>query len=239
MSSGLTRNKKIAIIAATYALLAATCVLFPGALSIASTMINSDIPTESKPIPIAGARALPLGTSVTVEGSVTVPSGAFKSSISDEGFAIQDASGGIYVHMTENLGLRVRERVRVTGKLDESNGALTVAPAGANSVEALGRSSVVQPRRISTGKINETTEGLLVKVRGKITRPVGDDPPYGFRFFINDGSGEIQIYVSASTEINDQGLRPGSRVEVIGLSGQYKDHYEVEPRFQADISLKR
>lgn len=44
--------------------------------------------------PISVARTLPAGTVVTVEGSVTVPSGDFASSTFDQGFALQDETGG-------------------------------------------------------------------------------------------------------------------------------------------------
>ena len=193
--------------------------------------------TEPKPVSIAGARALPSGTIVTVEGVITVPPGAFKSSLSDEGFAIQDNSGGIYVSMRANTGLRLRERVLVTGRLGDSNGLLTIAPTHASSVRAQGRGQKVRPELTGTGKVGEMTEGLLLKVRGTITRAVVNDPPYGFRVFLNDGSGEVQVYVSASTGIDQRGLQPGARAEVTGFGGQYKDHYEVNPRFSSDIRL--
>lgn len=185
----------------------------------------------------AAARRLPTGTVVTVEGVVTVPSGTFKSSISDEGFAFQDRSGGFYVRMQTNLGLRLGQRVRVTGKLDENNELLALVPAGADAIKVLDRAAQVKPESMATGKINETTEGRLVKVTGKITRAVVADLPYGYRLFLDDGSGEIQVYVSASAQIDLSHLQPGQRVSATGLSGQYKDHYEVEPRFPADIEL--
>ena len=193
--------------------------------------------TKTKPIPIAEARRLPLGTTLTIEGSVTVPSGAFKASVADEGFAVQDSSGGIYVSMSTSLGLRVRQRVRVTGKLAESLGLLVIVPAGVQAIEARGRGPEVTPENISTGKIGETTEGRLVKVRGMLTREVTGDLPYGFRLFLNDGSGEVQVFVSASTKIDVSKLQMGQRVRVTGFSGQYKDHYEVSPRYPSDIGL--
>ena len=58
--------------------------------------INSGSP-DPKTIPIAEARSLPLGTIVTIDGVVTVPSGAFSSSTFDQGFAIQDRTGGMSV----------------------------------------------------------------------------------------------------------------------------------------------
>ncbi|MBD0326583.1 MAG: hypothetical protein ICV68_09135 [Pyrinomonadaceae bacterium] len=192
---------------------------------------------EAKVVSIAEARRLALDTVVTVEGSVIVPSGNFKSSISDEGFAIQDGSGGIYVRMNVNMGLSVNERVRVVGQLAENNGLLAVVPESVDAVRKLGRGPEATPLKVSTGKINETTEGRLVRVKGMITRPIVSDMPYGSRLFINDGTGEIQIYVSASAQIDLSRFHAGQRVRVVGFSGQYKDHYEVEPRFASDIRV--
>jgi hypothetical protein len=64
---------------------------------------------------IAEARSLPLGTVVTVDGSVTVASGTFSSSTFNQGFAIQDYTGGIYVSVADNLGFAPRQQVRVRG----------------------------------------------------------------------------------------------------------------------------
>ena len=203
-------------------------------LIISPTSIAAS-PLRAKLISIDAARDLQLGTVVTIQGVVTVPSGAFKSSISDEGFAIQDHSAGIYVSTSENRGLRVGQKLRVTGKLAEQDGMLAIIPAGAGSIEVMGHGTEVQAQHVRTGKVGEETEGRLVKVKGEITRPLGDDSPYGFRLFINDGTGEIQVFISASTRINPRGLRVGGRVSVTGLSGQYKDHYEISPRFPADI----
>jgi hypothetical protein len=59
-------------------------------------------------IPIAQARALPLGKVVTVEGSVTVPSGTLVSAGPEElGFAMQDRTAGIYVRVDTELHLNL------------------------------------------------------------------------------------------------------------------------------------
>ena len=197
--------------------------------------------TRPQTVSIKAARALPLGSEVTIGGLVTTPPGAFKSSTEDEGFAVEDASGaGLYVRTNDKVNLRVGRRVRVTGRLDESNGKLVVVPAGARGLEQLGRRvASLSPQRFSTREIGEATEGRLVRVAGRITKPVQNDAPYGFRFFLDDGTGEVQIFVSASTRISRAGLRPGRRVGVAGFSGQYKETYEVEPRFAADISFGR
>jgi uncharacterized protein YdeI (BOF family) len=196
------------------------------------------VEAEDKVISIAEARRLPLGTLVTIEGAVTVPSGAFKASINDEGFALQDVSGGIYVSVKANASLRVGQRARVTGKLGESMGLLLVLPEGAQAVRGRGAGAQVKPESVASGRVSEATEGRLVRVAGMITRAVVSDLPYGYRVFLNDGTGEAQVYVSASTRIDPSHLRPGQRLSATGFSGQYKDHYEVSPRNASDLSLR-
>jgi uncharacterized protein YdeI (BOF family) len=188
---------------------------------------------------VAEARARGAGATVSVEGSVTVPSGAFKSGTSDEGFAMQDASGGLYVRTAANLGLRLGRQVRVIGQLVDSSGQLVLAPTDARGVTARGRGGNIRAESVSTGRIGEATEGRLVQANGTITKPVANDPPYGYRVFIDDGSGEVQAFVYVSTGIDVSDLRPGRRVRVTGFSGQYNDHYEIIPRFQTDIRTGR
>src|SRR5262245_11331327 len=77
-------------------------------------------PPNPKTISIAEARSLPLGTIVTIVGAVTVPSGAFSSSTFDQGFAIQDRTGGIYVSVPDDLEFAPRQQVRVTGTLADT-----------------------------------------------------------------------------------------------------------------------
>lgn len=185
-------------------------------------------------IDIAAARSLPLGTVVTVDGSVTVPSGAFSSSTFDQGFTIQDRTGGIYVSLGTDPGLTVRRQVRVTGQLaDNGTGVLTVV-AGAGGVKVHGRGPEVEPRWVPTAGISEATEGLLVQIVGTITGPITPDPPYGTLFYIDDGSGPVRIFVCASTGIDVSGLATGQQVSVTGMSYQFIDS-EVDPRFQSDI----
>src|SRR5579864_6764655 len=120
-----------------------------------------------RPLDIGAARALPLGTVVTVEGSVTVPSGLLSSGGSlDQGFAIQDRTGGIYVSVATNLGLTLRQRVLVTGALAAANGFLILVPASTGDVEVRGRGPRVEPLWLRTGSVGPPNQGLLVRVVG-------------------------------------------------------------------------
>jgi uncharacterized protein YdeI (BOF family) len=198
--------------------------------------INPQSP-EPKTITIAEARSLPLGTIVTIDGVVTVPSGAFNSSTFDQGFAIQDRTGGIYVSTPNNLGFTLRQQVRVTGKLADTVLPGLLVLVDVTDVKAHGSGPKVRPLAVATGDVGEATEGSLVTITGTITQPIVNDLPFGFIVFINDGSGEVHSFVCASTGIDVSGLSPGQTVEITGFSGEFAGSFEVDPRIQSDIRV--
>jgi len=189
-------------------------------------------------VPIAKARTLPLGTVVTVDGTVTTPPGAFESSFFDRGFGLQDRGAGIYVSTAVDPGISVRTWVRVTGTLRDSSGLLVLVPSGPADVVVQGTGPAVHPRLLSTGAVGERTEGRLVRVVATVTRAPAPDLPYGFKFFVDDGSGELTIFVNTQTGIDLSGLTTGHTVSVTGFSSQFDTHHEIDPRFQADITKR-
>jgi DNA/RNA endonuclease YhcR with UshA esterase domain len=192
---------------------------------------------NSPTISIAEARSLPLGTVVTIDGAVTVPSGAFSSSTFDQGFAIQDRTGGIYVSTPDNLGFAPRQQVRVTGTLADTVLPGLLVLVDVTAVKAHGAGPKVQPLPVDTGDVGEATEGSIVRITGTITQPIVNDLPFGFIIVVNDGSGEVNVFVCASTGIDVSDLSQGQTIEVTGFSGQFADHFEVDPRFQQDIRI--
>ena len=174
---------------------------------------------------------------MTIDGSITVPSGAFSSSTFDQGFAIQDRTGGIYVSVPNNLGFELRQQVRVTGKLADTVLPGLLVLVDVTEIKAHGAGPKVRPLPVATGDVGEETEGKLVTVTGTITQPIVNDLPFGFIIFINDGSGEIHSFVCASTGIDVSGLSPGQTVEITGFSGQFANDFEVDPRKQDDIRI--
>src|SRR5262249_28835602 len=111
-------------------------------------------PPSPGPISIGEARSLPLGTVVTIDGSVTVPSGACASSAAtlDQGFAIQDRTGGIFVSVDEDLGFAPRRQVRVTGQLADDGFGLLVL-IGVTDIKPHGRGPKVRPLPVATGAV--------------------------------------------------------------------------------------
>ena len=92
--------------------------------------------------------------------------------------------------------------------------------------------------RVATGQVGVATLGYLISVEGTITQDgVVADLPYGYKVFLNDGSGVAQVYLNASTNINPRApyLKPGRQLRVTGFGSQYKTTYEIEPRDRRDL----
>jgi hypothetical protein len=186
---------------------------------------------------IAEARAMPLGTVVTIEGTVTTPSGAFASSFFDEGFAVQDGTAGIFVSFPDiDIGVQPPRHVELTGVLQDSSGLLVIAPAGVEDVNVKAKDKPVEPAWVRTGSVGESTEGSLVRAVGVITQGPIDDLPFGHKFFIDDGSGEITVYVNLATNVDVRPLAVGQLIEVTGFSSQFTDHYEIDIRGPQDLA---
>jgi len=185
---------------------------------------------------IAAARHLPLGTVVTVAGLASTPSDAFESSFFDKGFGIQDKTAGIFVSLQENLHVQVRRQVLVTGKLQDASGLLVIVPASPADVHLGGTGAPVVPVWVTTGAIGEATEGRLVLVIGRITQAVSSDLPFGYKLAVDDGSGEVQIFINTQTGIDVTHLALNQLVSITGFSSQFETHYEIDPRRPTDIT---
>jgi DNA/RNA endonuclease YhcR with UshA esterase domain len=191
-------------------------------------------PAKIQTVSIKEARGMPIGEPVRVSGTVSVQSGAFASSISS-GFALQDDSAGIYV-LDSNHAFKLGDRVKITGKRGAEFGQSNIILESAEKLTGFG---TVIPRLIETGNVGESEEGILIRAEGYVTR-IKDDPPYGYKAYLDDDSGEYRIFVNASTELveNARDWKEGDFISVVGFSGQYEKTYEIMPRILSDIIIR-
>ena len=208
------------------------------ALAAASAPAAAQMP-ESEITPLARAREAGAGANVLVDGIVSVPPGVF-----DGGFAIQDRTGGIWVlPLGDPVLLRLGQRVRIRGTLDNPNNQLAIVPSAVQLFDFRGApasmpvESAPDPRVVRTGAVDEGEEGWLVRVRGRVVTQPENDAPWGWKVMVDDGSGAVMVFIDSETDVSPGGFRPGMLVEVTGFAGQYHDHYEVVPRAQDDVKV--
>ena len=169
-----------------------------------------------------------MGSRVIVAGVVSVSSGTL-----DPGFALQDDSGGIYVSRA-TAAIELGATVRVDGTLTAPDQRITIEPA---SIAITGQGRAPAPVEVKTTGAGPWTEGRLIAVRGKVTGDIVDDRPWGYKMYVDDGSGPLLVFIAASTGIDVTRYRAGQDLRVTGFSGRFGAHTELLPRSQSDIAI--
>jgi len=75
-----------------------------------------------------------------------------------------------------------------------------------------------------------------VRAVGVITQGPIVDGDFGHKFSIDDGSGEITVFVNLGTNVDVGPLAVGQLIEVTGFSSQFTDHYEIDIRGPEDLA---
>lgn len=173
------------------------------------------------------------GSPALVQGRVSVPSGTFEGATHDPGFAVHDGTRGIFVKTASNLDLRVGDAVRVSGTVGALNGMVSI---DSDDVESIHEREIQLP----TGHLEVSTSGSIVVVQGEIQRIVNDDP-FGTKIFIDDGTGELDVFVSSSADIDLSDLdfiQLGRTIRARGYVAFFPDfspHPELDLRSTKDV----
>ncbi|HEX8320862.1 hypothetical protein [Longimicrobium sp.] len=179
-------------------------------------------------VSIDQVRRLPVASGGSVEGVVTMASGTF-----DGGFAVQDGTAGIYVlPPADSARYPAGTRLRITGTISDPQNQLAIQPS---RIQVIGAGTIPDARPIRTGAVDEASEGLLIRVRARVTGDVLDDQPWGWKLMLDDGSGALLVFVDAQAGIDVSAIRAGQWLQVTGYSGQYEEHREILPRTQSDL----
>jgi len=189
------------------------------------------------------------GEQVIVNGTVIAPPSVF-SRTSSSGkpllkMYIEGSDGGVQVFGYNvdytKLSLVEGDIVQVRGTLDQYNGETELKVSSLEYIQKLNHSVPITPQNLTTGYFKnwsavEKIEGTLVYVNGTVTK-VNTTNHY---FYVDDGSGAVEIYVVASG-VNMTNISVGDNVSVVGVVAQYDktapytSYYEIMPRYQKDI----
>lgn len=195
-----------------------------------STTSNIDTDTTSLTLSlIADVREKDIATPVKIEGVVTAPPELLGSRV----MYIEDESGGIKILLDrkDRDDIKYGDLVKVTGTIGESFDETYIKITAADDVRVLGAGDLPDPLIIETGQLDEDNEGQLVTVNGEIVATSGNT------FYVDDGSGEIKVYIKDSTGIDKPAMRKGYFSQITGINSQYKDDYRLLPRFLEDLII--
>ena len=185
------------------------------------------------------ARQRPLGSTIALEGTVTVPSGVFGSFMNDNGFVLSDPLSGIYV-TTENRAYRsLGSSLRVIGTLvDNGHGMLVLRAVSITSQKG---HRLIAPWPVSGPRLDEFYEGKIVQTEGEVIR-TESDLPAGHKLFLRRASSgpgpEMQVFLPPSVQVDPALLSAGRRIQVTGFCAQYNQTYEIVVRSHRDLKAR-
>jgi PKD repeat protein len=181
-----------------------------------------------KTVVLKDIRAEEVGSGVQTEGIVSVPPGVLGDSI------LYLAGSGIQVYLGSEAfpaGIELGSRLKLTGELASYLGERRLKLATAGDLTVASKSEPPEPHVLTTGEIDEAVEGWLVTIAGKVVSTEGDT------FYVDDGSGEVKIYIKESTGIDKPKMKKGDVVTITGAVSRTSNGYRILPRFQEDVRL--
>ncbi len=185
--------------------------------------------TKATSVALKDIREEEEGTTLTTEGVVSVPPGVFgEREIYLAGSGIQ-----LYFHKATWPDLKLGDRITVTGELGSNRGEARLKITEATSIVRGKSEAPPTPHIVQTGEISEDQEGWLVTVQGEVVETSGDT------FYVDDGSGEVKIYIRSTTKIDKPKMKTGEAVTITGIVSETTSGYRILPRFQEDVRLGR
>lgn len=198
--------------------------------------LTAEVIDITNPMPIAEARNLPLGTTVTVAGWVTVAD-QFAGPV-----YFQDDTGGMAWYSAELMqqdylvGAVIGDSLQITGELARHNSLLQIVNETVFEVfpEA---NQIIEPENITLGQLNTGNyEGSLISVQNLNFLDQGLFSGNA-EYEVYDHNSAGQVYIVNNTNIPGTNI-PNSTVSVTGVAGRFFSTHRLLPRFTNDIEFQ-
>jgi hypothetical protein len=202
----------------------------------------SPVPSPSPAVvTIANARRMPIGTTVSVAGTVTAQAGRLGS---PPLIAIQDSSGGLVIKLPDGVGPPSRgARLEVRGPLADPYGQLELRPPSA-FVKVAGSGPLPVALPVDASSLGEAVEGRLVTVQGVIEARPTKSTSGDISFYVASPRGPIRILADPSSGLTPDSVTVGATYDVVGVAGQRAsrkgalDGYRIWVRDAGDLKRR-
>lgn len=206
--------------------------------TIAKNLVNS-IKKQVSTTKIADVRKGNMGDVYKVEGTVTA--GTESGNAFFDTIYVQDETGGINIFPINQSGIKLGQKVAVTGTLDEYLGDIELRVI---DVEVTDESiNKIVPKEMTTKEAMdyETNGGLLAKVSGKVSQAQLENGIVSY-FMLKDKSGvEAKIFIDGYINASDPAtnleelITEGRNVSAVGLVSYDTDGVRLRVRDRSEI----
>lgn len=169
------------------------------------------------------------GTDVALTGWVSSVPGTLGQNL----FYLTDGTAGIAVKSTATAPkLKIGDGVKVRGDRRTQSGEAYVRVTEKDGIIATGTPREIVPEAVQASAVDSDAVGTLVTVTGDITALSGG------RFTLDDGSGEVSVYIKTTTGFKKPALHAGDKVTVTGIVSMTSGGIRLLPRIVDDIRVE-
>lgn len=185
-------------------------------LPAAIRLAGESAPEPAPDTALVDLRRLRAGGRVRVRGQVTMPPGP----LGQRNAYLGDATGGLRVYLGERGGRlppwTLGEHVAAIGRLTDHRGERQLTVERVTDFTSLGPGSPLSPLPLATGVLDESVEGRLVQLSGRVVAVRRAS------FDLDTGAveGSVQVALRLGTGIQRPAARPGQWLTVTGVVSQ-------------------
>ncbi len=167
-----------------------------------------------------------IGDKIKIFGTVAVEPGVLASQY----FYITGSPGlQIYNYYKDFPDLKTGDVIEVSGEISKVNGEKRLKTKEAGDIVVLYIEDPPQPQNFLAEELELVDYGELVLVSGQVVEKQG---PY---IYLDDGTGEIEIYIKPSTGIGISFVEEGDNLSVSGLVSGSNSGKIIMPRYRDDV----
>ena len=191
--------------------------------------IKGVINISSRITPLDEIKNFKAGDKISTQGIVSVEPGTFGANI----FYIAGSGIQIYMYKKDFPLLGIGDKIKIYGELSQAYGEPRIKISKKEDIQILTNENILEPHKLELDEINENLIGSFIQVQGEVVEIKSQT------FWIDDGFGELKIYIKATTDIGlgKLNLKPGDYIEVTGVLSVTSSGLRLLPRFKNDIII--
>ncbi|MBD3360125.1 MAG: hypothetical protein GF365_05480 [Candidatus Buchananbacteria bacterium] len=196
-----------------------------------NSKIKSQTKNNEQPIlevKLDQAKNLTLKTKIKTKGIVSVLPNTFGKTTMY--LNLKNSAGiQLYMYKADWPKLKIGDLVDVAGEISESKGEKRIKLSSKDDLTILENQGSPEAKQIMINEIGEEIEGYLVQIQGQLIEKSGS------RFYVQDETGEAEIYIKQKTKITKSNFKEGDNLTITGIVSQNDDIYQILPRSNDDF----
>ncbi len=200
-------------------------------LTSSSSLLELNDNSTNNLIPIEKIKTKKIGDEIITQGIVV----ALPNTLASQFFYINNEKAGVqvYNYKKDFPQLKLGDKIRVQGEPSQINEEWRIKTKTNQDIKIIETDNKIKAKYLSCGEINEDYLSTFISTAGEIIDKKSHN------IFLDDGTGEINIYLKSNTRIDPKDYQEKDYIEIKGILSQTRTGTKLMPRFKEDIITKK